>query len=170
MHALTPSHTPFMGFNLCVISTHCLHFMIADKKIRGPLYFFTHEKRRQQWQRLYSTQIAPFCVLVGQRRAPAVELCWERKNGKARLSFHKITISLWKALGWNSVHRTACCLAAFKENNVWFNSPPLIFPLCLGLPFFLLHFYTSWDEKAIWLPNGCVAFKNTRLLPLTCNT
>lgn len=44
MHALKPSHTPYMGLNLSVISTHSLHFMMADKKIRGPLCFLHMRK------------------------------------------------------------------------------------------------------------------------------
>lgn len=111
-------------------------------------------------------------MMVGDLRAPrkplftfrepekrfhsTVELCWERKNSKARLSFHTITVSLWKALGWNSTHWTACCLAAFKEKNVWFFFFFffLLFTLCLGLPFLPL-FLDKLRWKAVWLSNGC---------------
>lgn len=38
------------------------------------------------------------------RLHPTAKLCRGRRNSKARLSFHTITVSLWKPLSWNTLH------------------------------------------------------------------
>lgn len=113
----------------------------------------------------------PFYISVSQRGdpTPPASSAEGAKTAKhvylsTQLQFHferlwTETLTLW----------SACCLAAFKENNVWFIFFLLIFPLCLGLPFPHLHSdKRRWN--AVWLSNGCIAFKNTRSVQLHFDT
>lgn len=104
------------------LSHGCFVITWIGKCVQLTAFAILHTREGDNSGRLQSNLKSPFSHFSEpeKRAHHNVKLCWEKKNSKARLSFHTITISLWKTLGWNSTLWTACCLAAFKQNNVWF--------------------------------------------------
>lgn len=151
-----------------LISSHCLHCRSAITRERGSVCVnafcnFTHERRRQQDFR--APQKAHFYISVSWRGDPHAEHCRGRKKKTTKQVYlsTQLQFHFERLRAETPTHWTACCLAAFKENNVWFISSLPIFPLHLGLPFRHLH-SDKLRWKAVWLSNGYVAFKNTRPL------
>lgn len=111
VQSLTLRHAgpPLTLITVCISSyfLHCHSLVVGDRGVGATecLCNFTLERKRQHRQTSEHPK-SPFYISVSERGDPthcqALQREQKKKNSKPRLSFHTITISLWKALSWSS--------------------------------------------------------------------
>lgn len=160
------------------ISSHCLHCHSVIAGDRGVcavecLRNFTLERKRQHRQTYFRAPKEPLFTFHWAREEtpPHCRALQRKKKQQSTFIFpHNYNFTLKGSELKLQTHWTACCLATFKEYNVWFIFFPSLSSLRVLACCFVIYNQTSWDETLVWLSNGCVAFKSSRPLLLHFDT